>query len=268
MAAWSDFSPKKIIRSRHSSFQASHEPLDVRIQIRRSWRQADWFYSDGLQCSSKQFREFPVTIHQQVSLATEKPNLGVCHIPGYLDQPLFIWVHCKAGKMYPPCRKFHEEQQIVIDQAILRPSPNRCEIYRGNHVPVCAEELLPVSLSLSVRRRINPVCLQYLCNRRIRNSVPEIPYRSLDAVITPEGKMLSSTFSDVGRAESAWGTMEAWNRYFRAVRLSLDAKKKETSLAELEDLSRQPHRGTCFDRFLHRPYGHLPRLIRSDHSRS
>jgi len=34
-------------------------------------------------------------------VATEKPNLGVCHIPGYVDQPLFIWVHCKAGKMYP-----------------------------------------------------------------------------------------------------------------------------------------------------------------------
>jgi len=52
------------------------------------------------------------------------------------------------------------------------------------------------------------------------------------------------------------GTMEAWNRYFRAVRLSLDAKKKETSLAELEDLSRQPHRElVSID--LHRPYGHF-----------
>ena len=143
------------------------------------------FTPTASQCSSKQFREFPVTIHQQVSLPAEKSFFGVCHIPGYLKKPVFIRMHGKAGKMYPPSRKVHKEQQIVSDQALLRPNPNRCEIYRGKHIPVCAEEFLPVALSLSVRRRINPVCLQYLCNRRIRDAVPEIPYRSPDAVITP-----------------------------------------------------------------------------------
>jgi hypothetical protein len=87
--------------------QASHEPFNVRTQIRGSCRQAERIHSDILKRAPERFREFRVSVHQQVSLAMKESVIGVCYIPGYLKKPVFVRIHgqtCKnalAGSQAP-----------------------------------------------------------------------------------------------------------------------------------------------------------------------
>ena len=93
--------------------QASHEPFNVRTQIRGSCRQAERLHSDILKRAPERFREFRVSVHQQVSLATKESVIGVSHIPGNLKQPGFIWIGGETSEMNPSGCNLHEEQQIV-----------------------------------------------------------------------------------------------------------------------------------------------------------
>jgi len=157
----------------------------MRIQVRRTRRQANWLDSASLQSAPEHFRKLRIAIHQKVSLPTEEPFFGVHHIPGNLEKPAFIWIGGETRKMNPPGCNLHKKEQIVSDQSVLRPNPDGREIHGSKHVPMCLEETSPAGLSPSIRCRIYSMFLQNVRNCRIRDYLPEILERTLDTGIAP-----------------------------------------------------------------------------------
>ena len=68
----------------------------------------------------------------------------------------------------------HDEQQVVRDQAALCPNFYGREVDRRQDFPMGFEKRGPRRLSFPVRSRLNPMLLQDVSDRRIRNGVADI----------------------------------------------------------------------------------------------
>jgi len=139
---------------------APHKTFDVRCQIRRPWRQPDGLYALIFQALAKRFTELRISVHDQISLAQQEPVERVREIPGNLFHPWFVWIHGATGEMNPTRRPFHDEQQIVGDQATNGPHFDRGEVDRGQDVPVGFDEGLPRCLSFAIRCWFDSVLLK------------------------------------------------------------------------------------------------------------
>ena len=83
--------------------------------------------------------------------------------------------------------QFHDEEQVERDQAVGGPDFDRREIDRRQHVPMGLEKRLPGGLTLAIRGRLDAVLFQDVAHGGVRDRMPEVGQRALDAVITPGG---------------------------------------------------------------------------------
>ena len=80
--------------------------------------------------------KFGIPVHQQVSLAQQKPIRTVSQVDRHPLHPLLVRVRRGPRKMDTAGFELHHKQQIHRDQAALGPTLDGREIDRGQYVPM------------------------------------------------------------------------------------------------------------------------------------
>ena len=99
-------------------------------QIGRSWWQADAVDAILFQDVTKCGAELRVSIHQQVAFALEEAIERIGQVSGDLLHPDFVGIWCATSEMNSPRGHFHDEQEVVRDQATLGPDFDGGEVDR------------------------------------------------------------------------------------------------------------------------------------------
>ena len=133
--------------------KGAHETLDVGRQIGRPGRLADSLNPNPLQRGAELLGEIGVAIHDEELLPAQESVFMVAEIPGYLNHPQLIGIGSATGEVHSSRRDFHDEEQVVSNQAGLGPSLDGGEVNRGRDVAVGFEESLPRGLPFPIRDR-------------------------------------------------------------------------------------------------------------------
>ena len=150
----------------------------MRIQIRTSWRQSHWLHVGVLQHAAKSGAEIRVAIHQDVLLVRQKTVERVRQVLCDLFHERVPQRGRARRQVNAPSLQFHCEEKIEGHQAAFRPDFDGREVDRGEYVPMSLQERGPLSLSFSVRRRLNPMLLEDMANRCVANVVADIGQRT------------------------------------------------------------------------------------------
>lgn len=80
-------------------FQATHEPLNMCVEIRRPRGQAVWLDACMLKQITKRLAGLGVTIHQQATMPSQEPGLTIRQVPGDLIHPRSRGIGCHPGEL-------------------------------------------------------------------------------------------------------------------------------------------------------------------------
>src|SRR5688572_25553504 len=101
------------------------ESLQVRIEVRGSWRQAHRLHAAALQNGPKPCTKRAVPVHEQVTDSEEEFITAVSEIAGALLHPGRVRVCRAAREMELSSGQLHHEQKVVDNQSVLRPDFDR-----------------------------------------------------------------------------------------------------------------------------------------------
>ena len=91
----------------------------------------------------------------------------------------------KIGQVDAPRGQFHDEQQVVRDQATPRPDFHGGEVDRGQDLPMGSDERGPGCLSFPIRSRLNSVLLKDVADSGVRDGIADVREGALDSVKSP-----------------------------------------------------------------------------------
>ena len=85
-----------------------------------------------------------------------------------------------AGEVHAPGSHFHDEQQVIGDQAPLGPDLDGREVDAGQHVPVGLDERFPRRAPPAIRRRPNTMAAENIAHRLIGDIMSQVGQRRAD----------------------------------------------------------------------------------------
>ena len=100
-----------------------------------------------------------------------------------------MWIRRASGEVNASCGEFHDEEQVVRDEAAFRPDLDGREIDGAQSLPVGFQECSPSCLSFAIGSGFDAVGLQNVADGPIRDLVAEIGQSALDFVVSLGGKM-------------------------------------------------------------------------------
>jgi hypothetical protein len=92
---------------------------------------------------------------------------------------------CNTGQTYAPGLKMKEEQNVIRDQTSPREHLNREEIDSGQDRHMRSDELLPVCVLATLRRRRDAMTAKDVAHCLIRDNVAEVRQSSDNPIVTP-----------------------------------------------------------------------------------
>ena len=159
------------------------ETLQMCVQIGRLRRQAHRRGARVAQHLAKSGTELAVPIHQDIALRSQKAIPSRRQIPGHLLHPDFVRIRCDTGAMDPARGQLHDEEQVICHQSLAGPDLDRREVDSGQNLPVGLEKRCPRGLILPLGRRLDAVALQDVGYGPIRDDMPQIGQRPLNAIM-------------------------------------------------------------------------------------
>src|SRR5438552_13850931 len=87
--------------------------------------------------------------------------------------------------MDPARGQLHDEEQVICHQSLAGPDLDRREVDSGQNLPVGLEKRCPRGLILPLGRRLDAVALQDVGYGPIRDDMPQIGQRPLNAIMAP-----------------------------------------------------------------------------------
>ncbi len=91
-------------------FDRTHKPFCVSVAVRRAWRTKYGFDAFSTQERFEMRSEFIVTVHDQVSVRSQRPVEFVRELPRHLNHKRSIRVRGDAGDVDPTCCQVNREQ--------------------------------------------------------------------------------------------------------------------------------------------------------------
>ena len=120
-----------------------HEAFRVRVEIRRTGRQADGFDTGRRQRASKRVGEPWVAVMEEEAFPAQASFIWIGQLATALDHPGAVRLADDAGDLHPSCCEVDHEQDSEARQPSRGPHVDSEEIRGREDASMRAEELLP-----------------------------------------------------------------------------------------------------------------------------
>jgi len=165
-------------------FQASHESLEIRIQIWTSRGEQDWLHTGTLSHILPQRLELRVPVHQQMRRVPQETIFGRSQVTADLPNPLLIRIGRHPCDLDPASFQFHDDEDVHRHESLHRPDFDRSEIDRSDRLPMGFQERLPRgSTTFPFRSRFDTVLFENVSDRLVV-SVPRSTVSAFELDLT------------------------------------------------------------------------------------
>jgi len=160
-----------------------NKPFDVSVQIRRTVRQPNDVSSGVLEQVPKFRGELLVAVQDEESLAEQKAVDRVGEIPTDLHHERAVRPGSDSGNVHFSRRELDDDEHVVGHEPAERGDLDGEEVSRSHSFPMGGEKRAPRRPLTSLRRGLDAVFPQNICDGAPGNGMAEIRERAANSCI-------------------------------------------------------------------------------------